>query len=99
VGQGSIALGNVVGSNIFNIAVILGLSALVRPRQGEHAVDPVRPAGDDRGQRAGLSCLLRDASVEPTRGARCYSRGWPAVYTITVLVIRLARRETSIRRR
>ena len=29
--QGSIALGNVVGSNIFNIAVILGLSAVVRP--------------------------------------------------------------------
>ena len=31
VGQGGIALGNVVGSNIFNIAVILGLSAVVRP--------------------------------------------------------------------
>lgn len=30
-GQGGIALGNVVGSNIFNIAVILGLSALIRP--------------------------------------------------------------------
>jgi cation:H+ antiporter len=30
-GQGAIALGNVIGSNIFNIAVILGLSALIRP--------------------------------------------------------------------
>lgn len=30
-GDGGIALGNVVGSNIFNIAVILGLSALIRP--------------------------------------------------------------------
>ncbi|HMP77008.1 MAG TPA: calcium/sodium antiporter [Kiritimatiellia bacterium] len=30
-GQGDIAIGNVVGSNIFNIAVILGLSALLRP--------------------------------------------------------------------
>lgn len=29
--QGSIAIGNVVGSNIFNIAVILGLSALISP--------------------------------------------------------------------
>jgi cation:H+ antiporter len=28
---GDIAVGNVVGSNIFNIAIILGLSALVRP--------------------------------------------------------------------
>ncbi|HUU39631.1 MAG TPA: calcium/sodium antiporter [Desulfatiglandales bacterium] len=30
-GQGSITIGNVVGSNIFNIAVILGLSALIYP--------------------------------------------------------------------
>ena len=29
--QGGIALGNVVGSNILNIALILGLSALIRP--------------------------------------------------------------------
>ena len=32
-GLGDIAVGNAVGSNIFNIAVILGLSALVRPLQ------------------------------------------------------------------
>lgn len=31
LGQGGIAVGNVVGSNIFNIAVILGLSAVIRP--------------------------------------------------------------------
>lgn len=30
-GQGDVALGNVVGSNIFNILLILGLSALVTP--------------------------------------------------------------------
>ena len=30
-GQGDIALGNVIGSNIFNVLVILGLSALVSP--------------------------------------------------------------------
>lgn len=30
-GVGGIAVGNVVGSNIFNIAVILGLSAIIRP--------------------------------------------------------------------
>lgn len=29
--HGDIALGNVIGSNIFNIAGILGLSALIRP--------------------------------------------------------------------
>jgi cation:H+ antiporter len=30
-GQGDIALGNVIGSNIFNVLVILGLSALITP--------------------------------------------------------------------
>jgi cation:H+ antiporter len=30
-GQGDLAVGNVVGSNIFNVAVILGISALVAP--------------------------------------------------------------------
>ncbi|WP_269538697.1 calcium/sodium antiporter [Cerasicoccus fimbriatus] len=30
-GMGPVALGNVLGSNIFNIAVILGISALIRP--------------------------------------------------------------------
>ncbi len=30
-GLGNIAVGNVVGSNIFNIAVILGISAMIRP--------------------------------------------------------------------
>lgn len=30
-GLGNLAVGNVIGSNIFNIAVILGLSALIRP--------------------------------------------------------------------
>lgn len=31
VGQGAIALGNVIGSNIFNVLFILGLSAIVAP--------------------------------------------------------------------
>jgi cation:H+ antiporter len=30
-GYGGIAIGNVVGSNIFNIAAILGISALIQP--------------------------------------------------------------------
>ncbi|MGD9212047.1 MAG: sodium:calcium antiporter, partial [Desulfobacteraceae bacterium] len=30
-GQGDIALGNAVGSNIFNVLMILGLSAVVTP--------------------------------------------------------------------
>jgi len=34
-GQGDIAAGNVIGSNIFNIALILGLSAIVYPLQAK----------------------------------------------------------------
>ncbi|MDF1712290.1 MAG: hypothetical protein P1U90_08635 [Akkermansiaceae bacterium] len=30
-GQGDIAMGNIIGSNIFNVAVILGVSALICP--------------------------------------------------------------------
>ncbi len=30
-GQGSVALGNVIGSNIFNVLIVLGVAALVRP--------------------------------------------------------------------
>lgn len=34
-GQGDIAMGNIVGSNIFNIAVILGISAIIHPLQAK----------------------------------------------------------------
>lgn len=34
-GQGDIAIGNIVGSNIFNIAVILGISAIIHPLQAK----------------------------------------------------------------
>lgn len=37
-GYGDLAVGNVVGSNIFNIAVILGLAAVLAPLQIERAV-------------------------------------------------------------
>ena len=30
-GRGGIAIGNIIGSNIFNIAVILGIAALIHP--------------------------------------------------------------------
>ncbi len=34
-GQGAISVGNVVGSNIFNIAIILGISAIIYPLKAE----------------------------------------------------------------
>ena len=33
-GDGQMAVGNVVGSNIFNILIIVGLAALITPREG-----------------------------------------------------------------
>ncbi len=38
IGNGGIAIGNVVGSNIINIAIVLGLSALLRPLDVEAEV-------------------------------------------------------------
>jgi cation:H+ antiporter len=38
VGQGDIAVGNVVGSNIFNVLVILGMSALIVPLAVAHQI-------------------------------------------------------------
>lgn len=34
-GQGDIAIGNIIGSNIFNIGVILGVSAIIYPLKAE----------------------------------------------------------------
>ena len=50
-GERDIAVGNVVGSNTFNILGVLGVSALVAPgaAAGRAVGARVRPAGDDRG--------------------------------------------------
>ena len=47
-GQVDIALGNVVGSNIFNVLFILGVSALIVPLVVHQQIDPPGSAGDDR---------------------------------------------------
>ncbi len=39
--QADLAVGNVIGSNIFNILVILGISAMIIPSGGEPAVDSI----------------------------------------------------------
>jgi cation:H+ antiporter len=88
VGQGSIALGNVVGSNIFNIAVILGLSALVRPVKVN-----IQLIRFDMPVMIGVSLLafglLRDGQLTRPEGALLFAG--VAVYTITV--VRMARRQ------
>ena len=37
-GRADIAVGNVVGSNIFNVLLILGISALIAPWQSLHSL-------------------------------------------------------------
>jgi cation:H+ antiporter len=51
-GQGDIAVGNVVGSNIFNILGILGLTALIHPLE-LGAISWL-----DLGTMVGLACVL-----------------------------------------
>ena len=89
-GQGGIALGNVVGSNIFNLAVILGLSALVRPlRVNSQLIRFDLPV------MIAVSLVAFLLSLDQR-----YSR-WDGLLLLagvigyTVLVIRMARRERN----
>lgn len=40
-GQGDIAIGNIIGSNIFNIAAILGVSAIIHPLQAQRQLTKI----------------------------------------------------------
>jgi cation:H+ antiporter len=89
-GQGSIAIGNVVGSNIFNIGVILGLTALVAPMRVQLLLLKV-----DTPVMVGVALLFllffRDGSVQ-----RWESLVFLAVIVLyTVVNVRLARRQAS----
>lgn len=92
LGQGSIALGNVVGSNIFNVAVILGLSALVRPLKVN-----VQLIRFDLPVMIAVSLLaffmFRDGHLSRAESALLFL----AVVVYTVVVIRMARREHSLK--
>jgi len=51
-GHGEIAIGNVFGSNIFNILMVLGLTGIIKPL---HITEPIHP---DLLFTTGLTCLL-----------------------------------------
>ena len=91
LGQGSIALGNVVGSNIFNVAVILGLSALVRPMKVN-----VQLIRFDMPVMIVVSLLafwmFRDGALSRGESAVLFA----GVVTYTTVAILMARRETSL---
>ena len=90
LGQGSIALGNVVGSNIFNIAVILGLSALVRPLKVN--VQLIRFDMPVMIAVSLLACFMfRDGAIN--RGEALIL--FVGVLVYTTVVVRMARRAHS----
>jgi cation:H+ antiporter len=88
--SGDIALGNVVGSNIANIALILGLAALVRPLEVKaqllRADVPLMI-----GASLLLVLLLWDGGLSRADGALLVA----GLVAYTLLVIQLARRERS----
>jgi cation:H+ antiporter len=89
-GQGDIALGNVVGSNIANVALILGVCALVRPLRVDAQV--VRWDAPIMFSCSGLlAFLLVDGVLSRPEGALLFA----GIVGYTVLTVRLARREPS----
>ncbi|MCX6550731.1 MAG: sodium:calcium antiporter, partial [Acidobacteria bacterium] len=78
-GQGAIAIGNVVGSNIFNIGVILGLTALVAPMRVQ-----LQLLRFDTPVMAGVALLFllvfRDGSIQ--RWVSLVFRAVIVVYTV-----------------
>jgi cation:H+ antiporter len=82
-GQSDIAVGNVVGSNVFNVLGILGVAAIVRPL-GEVGVGPI-----DLAVMVGASVLLLPLMRSGFRLSRaegaCLLAGY-AVYVMTLLL-------------
>lgn len=89
-GEPGIALGNVIGSNIFNIAVILGLAAVVKPIGADAGV--IRRDGPVLlGVSLLAALMLRDGTVSRIDGALLLagSLGY------TVWIVRAARAASS----
>ena len=89
-GQGAIAIGNVVGSNIFNIGVILGLTALISPMRVQFQLVKL-----DTPIMVGVAVLFllffRDGSIQRWESLVFLA----GIVLYTVVNVRLARRQTS----
>jgi cation:H+ antiporter len=66
-GRGEVALGNVIGSNIVNVGLILGLAALVRPARVDASL-----------RRRELPVLMLSAALLPTTLVDGRIAGWEA---------------------
>lgn len=89
-GQADLALGNVVGSNIFNVLVILGLAALIVP-----LVVAQQLIRFDVPVMIGVSFLLLLLSLDGNIGRLDGILLFSGVVAYTVFLIRLSRRESS----
>jgi cation:H+ antiporter len=87
-GQADVALGNVVGSNIFNILFILGLAALIRP-----LVVAQQLVRLDVPLLIGVSVVVLGMGLDGRIGRLDGSVLTLGVLTYTVFLIRLSRRE------
>ncbi|MFW6354313.1 MAG: calcium/sodium antiporter [Verrucomicrobiota bacterium] len=87
-GQGDIALGNVVGSNIFNICVILGLAALIQPLRVQSRILRI-----DMPLLVGVSLVLVLLMLDGTVSRLDAALLAVGVLLYTLLNVRLARRE------
>ncbi|MBL9154676.1 MAG: calcium/sodium antiporter [Verrucomicrobiales bacterium] len=89
-GQGDISVGNVVGSNIFNIAVILGLTALICPVAVQWQLIKI-----DAPIMVGVSLLmlllLGDGALSRAEGSLLFA----GIVSYTILNVYLARRTTT----
>jgi len=89
-GQADIAVGNVVGSNIFNVLVVLGLAALIAPLVVQQQLVRFEVP-----LVVGLSALLlvmaKDGRIGPFDGLLLVA----GLLAYTVLVIRQSRREAA----
>jgi len=89
-GQADVALGNVVGSNIFNILFILGLAALIRP-----LVVAQQLVRLDVPLLIGASVLVLGMGLDGRIGRLDGAVLVLGVVTYTVVLIRLSRREQA----
>ncbi|MFC4725371.1 calcium/sodium antiporter [Glycocaulis abyssi] len=84
-GEGDIAFGNIVGSNIFNILGILGVTALVSPLQVTGGL-----AGSDLGVMLAASALLLALAIWKQRLSRLHGAIFLALYAAYIASMALA---------
>jgi cation:H+ antiporter len=89
-GLGDLAVGNVVGSNIFNVLIILGLAALVTPLVVAQQIVRVEVP-----LMIGVSGLLWLLALDGTLGRWEAALLVSALIAYTVVAIRISRKETK----